>query len=93
MARQVSDEDVLACFAEAQVPVECWFLLDGLVCVWDPINAYIGSEVIEDDDLGLASENYLRRHGMVFPSLEAVEKHAAQHRWPNYHLMPRRQLS
>jgi hypothetical protein len=89
MARPVSDEEVLACFSEAQIPIECWFLLDDLVFTWDPINAYFSSSIIENDDLYLACKEYLRRRGMVFSSLPAVKLYAAEHHWPNYHLMPK----
>jgi len=88
MARTVSDEEVVECFSEANIPLECWFLLDGLVCTWDPINLYFASQIIEDDDLYLASKEFLHRRGMVFPSQDAVTMYAREHRWPNQHLMP-----
>ena len=89
MGRPIGDEEILNCFSEVQIPAECWFLLDNLVYTWDPVNAYFASQIIEDDDLYSACKAYLRRRSMVFPSLQAVQQYAAEHRWPNSHLMPK----
>jgi hypothetical protein len=89
MGRPITDEEVLNCFSEVQIPVECWFLLDNLVYTWDPVNAYFASQIIEDDDLYLGCKAYLRQRGMVFPSLQAVQQYAAERGWPSYHLMPK----
>jgi hypothetical protein len=82
------EETLFELSREGRIPPECTVLIsdgqEGWIWEYDPLsgtlNDWWGCEV---EDTVRSCLDYLRRKGIVFPSEEAVIRHALERGWPN----------
>lgn len=75
---------IFHCLTEGGIPIQCSFLLNGMIHTWNPLEEYLSVQLIDDDLLCFECETYLQRIGAVFFSISEVIARAETQKWPNW---------
>jgi len=83
----VSEERILRELTQDGVfPIERFFLMEGMVCSWNPTEGGVLLHRIEDNQLFGACREYVRSRGSTYRSLGAVLEVAEQEKWEGWSL-------
>ena len=85
---EFSEQDVVTCLRGDHPTTKYCFLVKSCICRWLPDIGYLAVSLIEIEELAQACDEYLRKAGKEYPSLEEARKAAMRENWPRWEEMP-----